>query len=288
MGETRGIWWRGQSGVLHLRRYPCDIGRGGQRHIGNFKPRLLRLVRPGHDVGHRNIVFQFHLGRRHDRLRMVIGFRRERNDRLAREFRIRLRGLSRPSAARVERGEIFRRLVIDHLRMVEGWFRLDPRLECEEACQSNEERQCDDVISARLQESAPRKRARYEHVRPKRSWSGAQFERGKLRRRKEVSQVADEPLPPRRQLNQKPRNRRGLRDFADRPGSSHLPYSRCGEGSWNSREGIHRTIFQGRFWDSPPGFDVPRKSLTGKTVYNLVFRYPGLFFTVKDTPCSIS
>ncbi len=209
-----------------LRRDPVDVGSRGQRHIGNFKPRLLHLVRPGHNVWQRNIVLQFDFGRRDDGLRPVVGFGRKRNDRLAGEFRISFtRRCTTSRAAGVDGREIFRRLVINHLVVVEGWPRHDLRLKREEAGKANEQRERDDMISARLQEPVPRKRPCYEHVGPERSWSRPQFEWRKLRRRDEVAQVADEYFAPRGQLDQKPRNGRGLRDFDDRWGSNHSTYT---------------------------------------------------------------
>ncbi len=64
--------------------------------------RLLRIG-PGHDIGHCNVCPQFEARRSDDRLLTIIGFRRHRNDGLAREFRI---GVSRPRirlVARVKR-----------------------------------------------------------------------------------------------------------------------------------------------------------------------------------------
>ncbi len=90
----------------------------------------------------------------------------------------------------------------------------------------------------RIGENGPREPALHEYVRPEGRRGGAQFERRKPARKNEVAQVAEEDPRPRRQLDQKPRNGRGLLDFAGKPGCSHLIYSRCGNADSDSREDI--------------------------------------------------
>ena len=118
-------------------------------------------------------------------------------------------GCSDCCRAGIERRKIFRRLVVDHLRVVEGWHRHDLGLEREEAGQSDQQRERYGVIDDRLEKSGPGKRARHEHIWPERRWSGTQFERRKAARKDEIAQVAEEDTRPGRQLDQKPRNGRG-------------------------------------------------------------------------------
>src|ERR1039457_5101203 len=96
---------------------------------------------------------------------------------LAGELWIGLRGLRRLGAASIEWRKIFRRLVIDHLSAVEGWPRHNLGLQREEASESNEQREHEDVIGAGLEEAVPRKPALHEHVRPEGCRGGAEFER---------------------------------------------------------------------------------------------------------------
>ncbi len=117
---------RRHHGVLYLRRDSRNLGGRGQGNGRNCEPRLLPLVGPRHNIGQGHIALQFDVGRRHDGLRSIVGFRRKGNDRLAREFWIWFLGLLRLCRARVERRQIFRSLVIDHLRS--GRRQASPRL----------------------------------------------------------------------------------------------------------------------------------------------------------------
>ena len=137
-------------------------------------------------------------------------------------------GLRSLRFARIERRKIFRRLVIDHLRVVEG--RLGNDLGCSAKKRVNpiNKRECDDVIDARLNEAAPGQRALHEYIGPERRRGGLQFERRQAARNHQIAQIAEKDARPRRQLDQKPRNMRRLRDFVERRSCGHLTYSRCG------------------------------------------------------------
>ncbi len=233
---------RRHDGALHLRRDPGDLRCRGQRNGWNGEAWLFSLVGPRHNIRQGNVALQLDIGWRHDGLRSIVGPRRKRNHWLAREFRVRFLRLRRRLRSRIDGWKIFRRLVINYLCSVEGRPRYHPGLERKEPGESNQQSHRDHVIDDRLQKSSPWKGARHEHVWPERRRSGMHFKRGKAARKDEIAEIAEEDTRPRRQLDQKPWNRRGLRDFADRD-CGHLFHSRCRQRDWGSREDIHFASF---------------------------------------------
>ena len=189
-------------------------------------------------LGSATSCLQFDVGRGHDGLRAVVGFGRNGNDGLRRQFWIGLRGLRCLRVAGIEWGKIFRGRVIDDLRAVERWPRYDLRLEREEARERDEQRERDDVICAGLEEAGPRKAALHEYVGPERRGAGLEFQGRQAAGEDQVAQIAEEDSRPGGQLDQKPRNGLGLLDFVEGVDCGHLTYSRCGKRSWDSREDI--------------------------------------------------
>ena len=83
---------RSHYGILQLRCHAGYLGSGRERRGRNHQSRLLGRVGPGDHVGHRDIRFQFDLGRSDDGLRAIVGFAWNRDDGLRREFRVGLAG----------------------------------------------------------------------------------------------------------------------------------------------------------------------------------------------------
>ncbi len=187
---------RRYDGVLYLRCDSRNLGGRGQGNGRDREPRLFSLVGPRHDVRQGHVALQLDVRRRDDGLRSVVGLRRQRDDRLAREFRVRFLRLLRLLRAGIEGWKIFRRLVVDHLRVVESWHCHALGLQRKEASQSDQQRERNGVIDDRLKKSSPGKRARHEHIRPERRWSGTQFERRKPARKDEIAEVAEEHARP--------------------------------------------------------------------------------------------
>src|ERR1700732_3290756 len=134
--KMRSVGGRGHDGTLQLGSDADNIRSGGQRDGRNRQPWLLHAVRPCHDVGQSDVVFQLDVWWRDDRLRSIVGFGRNRNNRLARKLRVGLRGLSLLRAASIEWWKIFRGSVIDHLSMIEGRSRHHLRLQSEKGSES--------------------------------------------------------------------------------------------------------------------------------------------------------
>ncbi len=268
---------RGGNGILHLRRDARNVGGGCQRNIRNRKPRFLRVVRPSHNVGQRNIVLQLHVGWGHDRLRAVIRFPRKRNDRLRSRFRIGLLGSRCFLTTSIERRKIFRRLVIDYLGVVEHRLGNDLRLKRKEARESDQQCKRDYMKTARLNETGPGKRTLHEYVGPEGRGRRAKLKRWKPRRKNQVTQITEEDARPRRQFDQKPQIGRGLRDCVESLNRAHRTYTRCADGTWDSRKGMIAADFRVQSGTRRDPTAGARKSLTRKNVYNLVFRHSAAF-----------
>src|ERR1700728_845679 len=172
-----------------------------------------------------------------DGLRAVVRFARNRNDGLPGELRIGLRRLRSLRAARVEWRKVFRGLVVDHLRVVEGRLRHHLRLQREESSECNQERERRRVVGTRLQEASPRKPALDHYVGPEKCRSRTEFERRQTGGENEVAQILVEDARPGRQFDEKPRNGHWLPDFAEE-NCGHRIYSRCGKSGWDTQEVI--------------------------------------------------
>jgi len=176
-----------------LGRDPGNVGCGRQRDGRNREPRLLHLVRslfrPGHDVGLRNVAFQFNVRWGNDGLGAIVGFGRDRNDGLAGKLWIGFRGLILLRAASIEWGKVFRGLVINDLSVVEDRIRYNLGLQREEAGECDEQGQGYDVAGDRLEKSRPGKAARHKYVRPERRRSRVEFESRQAARENQIVQV---------------------------------------------------------------------------------------------------
>ena len=170
--QTGRVRWRSYHRRFQLRTQARDARRRNQRRWGN---RQFRPIRPCHDVGQAYILLQLDVGRGDDRLCSVVRLRRHRNDRLPREFRICLPRRSRVDASSVERRQVFRRLVVDHLGVLEGRTGRGLRMQLEKPGKRNEHNEREDVIPSRLHESAPGKATLHKHIGPERGGRGGQF-----------------------------------------------------------------------------------------------------------------
>ena len=125
---------------------------------------------PRDDIRYRHFMVQLDIRRRDNRLRTVVRFGRHRDDRLLRQFRLALLRHSRRRAARVNRWQVLRRRVVDHVRLTEcgPWQPLDSH--CPELAEGPQRSYDERMPEPRLQKSPPRHSPGYEHVGPE--WSG--------------------------------------------------------------------------------------------------------------------
>ena len=163
--------WRNHR-AFHPRRKPRDLRCKDYRRRSN---RHARLVRPGYGVGQSDVVLQFHAGRGDDGLGTVIRLPRHGNDGLRGEFGVSLMRPRGGRAASVQRRQIFRRCVINHVGMRERGQRRGMWPQREKARSRQDHGQRQHVTRARLHEPPPRKWAVDEHIRPKSRGSGLQM-----------------------------------------------------------------------------------------------------------------
>src|SRR5579872_3659342 len=127
---------------------------------------------------------------------MVVRLRRNRNNGLLGEFRVSLHGPLGWRAACIEWRQILRRLIDDHLIVLERRLENSHGLHGEEARESDEQRASYHMTRARLEETAPRQPTVHKHIGPERRRCRLQFEARKLRRRDQVAQVLKEDSAP--------------------------------------------------------------------------------------------
>ena len=113
-GRDRGHRKRGQPQI------GCSCCRC-QRHCG------LGLLRPGHDIRQWHIVIELDVGGSDNGLGLIVGLGWHRNDRLRRMFRLALARQRPARAPRIERRQILRWSVVDHVGATEDWTIQDPR-----------------------------------------------------------------------------------------------------------------------------------------------------------------
>lgn len=208
--------------VLQLWGNTCDVSCGRQRCRRNLQARLLYRVRPSHRVRQGHIMGDLYIRRRHDRLRAVVALSWHRDYGLRREFRVGLRRSICTGIASIEGRQVFGRLVVNHLGAIEGRCRDDLRLQREQVRQSDQRCSRGDVIQSGLEEAVPGKRETDENVIPEWSWGRSQRQGRKLSREEKIAQVLDEQSGPGRQIDQQPRNGRGLGDFDGWPDGGHF------------------------------------------------------------------
>ena len=152
-------------------------------------------------------------------MRAIVRFRRNGDDRLRGELGVGFLGVfvcgGGLRAARVERRQILRGLIVDDLGMVEYrggrglWF------ECEESRKGKQECESEKVISAGFEEAAPGKASRNEYVRPEWRRGGMKFEVREPTRVEEVAEISEEDARPGREFYQEPGNGHGFEPARD-------------------------------------------------------------------------
>jgi hypothetical protein len=132
MRQTGCIWWRSNYRTVEFRREAGNVGRRGQRRIGDCQPRLLSGVCPSDNVRKGNVALKPDPGWSDDRLRRIVGLGRHRNNRLLGELWLRLRRGRGRLETSIQRRQVLCGLIIDDLRMVKRRLDDHPRLHGEE------------------------------------------------------------------------------------------------------------------------------------------------------------
>lgn len=123
------------------------------------------MISPSDDVGCGNILIKLDVGRRDDRLVIVASFGWHREDRLLSIGGIGFAGRGWLGIAGIERRQVFRRIEVEDLRLVEGMRGNDRRTRGQQR-DSVQRRDGQHVIAGGLGEAPPRQWLADEYVGP--------------------------------------------------------------------------------------------------------------------------
>lgn len=165
------------------------------------------MASPRYDVRRFDVVIDLDIGRSDDCLTMIVCFRRHRQDRLSREFRIPLNRFCRLRSPSVERRQVFRRRVVDDvLRIESAYLYHTPGLR-QQRRNSPRRREHDQVVQNGLDKGSPREPLRHEYVRPKGIRRRGGVNRRQLAAEKEIAEVTLETAAPGFQFDQQTQRR---------------------------------------------------------------------------------